>query len=526
MKHGFSVSCDPHYNSIRKEIVMILPRNFIRIFFCVLLFVLFAGCSGSSNPTTPNDLSSENRHGISVLPLGVSEVDEKGIPISGYGTLGIFEVSIDTQSMQAEINSLRNTSSTDVLEVVDITNFLLLSPCTDCVKIEGVEFNADGNVVVYIGIKHPFPPGNPLLPPTGRNRADLHVFNIEGLVVAEAASSVNFSMIGEIAGDFRLVNSDGYSPYLDNVLDDIFTTTASIHPYILHFDDYSSGNYDPLCPTGFQSVTDPPPSGYLVMAMGCDYDVQAYEFKLVPGENIDFIYAVGCTYAISAETKIQRFSPEYRIPQHLKKAASEVNIRIIENLLEEGDISSSATLAIDIVDLSHGVAIGDALDEMKADSSVGSVRIEVPGVATGVIDVPLNNTGGSGHDPSDPLTYTGTVTNSSDAATGMYLGLVKVSDTYPAGVNTLPILLGNDGIERVEPLEHPLVGLFAIPEFATYQVFEIEVYGEVNEKPVAILLPDDPEIFVNNPVNFDGTTSYDTDGTIVLYEFDYDWDGV
>ena len=98
---------------------MILPRNFIRIFFCVLLFVLFAGCSGLGNPTTTNDLSSENSHRISVLPLGVSEVDEKGIPISGYGTLGIFEVSIDTQSMQAEINSLRNTSSTDVLEVVD-----------------------------------------------------------------------------------------------------------------------------------------------------------------------------------------------------------------------------------------------------------------------------------------------------------------------------------------------------------------------------------------------------------------------
>ena len=31
---------------------------------------------------------------------------------------------------------------------------------------------------------------------------------------------------------------------------------------------------------GFESVTNPPPSGNLVMAMGCDYDVQDYKFNM------------------------------------------------------------------------------------------------------------------------------------------------------------------------------------------------------------------------------------------------------
>jgi hypothetical protein len=225
---------------------------------------------------------------------------------------------------------------------------------------------------------------------------------------------------------------------------------------------------------GFESVTTPPPSGNLVMAMGCDYDYQDYVFQL--DDRNDFIFAVGCTYAVSSATKNQRFSPEYRIPQHNKKAASEVNFEIISNDLKGEDVSSTAQIEIHVVDISHGVAVGNALDEMLADSSVNEIRIEIPGVT----DSPLVIDGssaisGTGHDSSDPLIYEGTITNTLGVLEGTYAGLIKVTDSYAPGQNASPLLNGMDGIERVSPIENPLAGLFDITEFATYQTFSIDV---------------------------------------------------
>lgn len=261
------------------------------------------------------------------------------------------------------------------------------------------------------------------------------------------------------------------------------------------------------------------------MAMGCDFDYQQYEFELTAGD-IDFIFAVGCTYAVSAASKGDRFTPEYRVPQHLKKAASEVRVRIVDNQLSGGVPTSFADLAIDVVDQSHGVSVGEGLDEMLADSSVGGITLDIPGVLSGTATVTLTNTGGTGHDSIDPLTYEITILNEQSAVTGMYSGLVKVMDSYASGLNQSPLLSGNDGIMRVGPANNPLEGLFAISEFATYQLFEIEIGGIPNDPPVADLQPDPVNIYEGNSVNFNATASNDPDGTIMLYEFDYDWDGV
>ena len=492
--------------------------------FCILA-ILAIGCSSNSNPVAPIESGYDQITKVNTFPLGVSDYNADGNPMNGYGVLGLFEFNVDIDSLTGEVQSLRSTSSAEVLEIVDITNFLTIAPCGDCVKLMGVELSSSGNVILKIGIKHPFAAGDSLKPVSGQNRADLHVFNVEGQVLIETLSTTFFSGIGDLVDDLHLVNSDGLSPYLDGVLDPIVPTTATVHPYKLHFDDYSAGNYDLMNPMGFQSVTSPPPSGNLVMAMGSDYDVQPYEFDLASG-NLDFVLAVGCTYGVSADSKMQRFSPEYRVPQHLKKAASEVSVRIVSNNLFDGNSSSTADLAIDIVDISHGVAVGQSMNEMLADSSVGGISIAIPGVLSAVASVPLTNTGGTGHDAADPLTFEITIQNEQSAAIGTYPGLVKVLDTYIPGQNLSPGLLGNDGIKRVDPAQNPLEGLFTIAEFATYQVFDIDVTGIPNDLPTAILLPDPVDIYVGQAVNFNGTTSTDTDGTITLYEFDYDWDAV
>ena len=496
----------------------------IRYPFLILLIISIGfifGCSNKGNPVTIQQ--GDQTHSSTDYPLvGVTDIFPDGSPYAGMATIGLFQIHLDPNDLSADLIRFRESSLNDVLEVVDITNFLQLTPCTDCVKIKSVSLNTDGNLIVSIGIKHPFEAGNPLNPVSGKNRADLHVFNVEGIIVSNAPAT-SFPLLGEAVADFSLLNADGYTDYLDSSLDKIFPTGATIHPYILHFDDYSAGNFSPSNPMGFKSVTYPPPSGNLVMAMGCDYNYQDYIFAL--DGKMDFVYAVGCTYAVSAASRNDRFHPEYRIPQHNKKAASEIDIAIISNDLKGKDASSTAQIQIRVVDINHGIPVGEALNEMLADSSVNSIIVEVPKVMSSPLNVNISSHTGSGHNPSDPLVYSATITNTAKADMGTYTGLVKVKDSYSPGQNSLPILGGMDGIKRVDPAINPLSGLFAISEFATYMVFKVDV-AISNNPPVAILKPDPASCQMGDRIDFDATDSYDPDGSITLYEFDFDWDGI
>ena len=503
-------------------------RNIYLFLSIAMIFALsILGCSQAGSPIISTDASVDISN-YNSLPVGVSDILPDGTPSSGMGALGLFELRIDPSTTEAELNSLRSSALTDVLETVDITNFLHLAPCTNCVKIKSVSLDSNGNIVVSIGIKHPFSAGDPLKPITGRNRADLHVFNVEGIVISSAPST-SFPSLGEKIAGFNLLNADGYTGYLDTAIDDFYPTDASIHPYITHFDDYSAGNFSASNAMGFASVTDPPPTGNLVMAMGCDYNFQDYVFRIDPSKPVDFIYAVGCTYALSAASKSQRFSPEYRVPQHNKKAASEVAVSIVDNHLKDGDTASTAGIEIRVVDISQGVSVGIELDEMLSDSSVANIMVEIPQVMTTPLIIPGGSpVSGTGHSPSDPLLYTGTITNTSSAVEGTYAGLVKVKDTYAPGQNVAPTLNGMDGIKRVEPGQIPTSGLFAIDEFATYQTFNIDVAIQ-NEEPICDLavvtaIPANGWD-IGTPVEFDASGSSDPDGDSLSYKWDFDGDG-
>ncbi len=467
------------------------------IFACLFVCVLFLlGCSSGNTPVVP-DNESIGLYSSSSLPVGVSSLFPDGSPAAGQGALGLFQVHIEENSLTGEMTSIRKASLTDVLEVVDITNFLQMAPCSDCAKLESISLDADGNLVVSIGIKHPFEAGDPLKPITGKNRGDLHVFNIEGTIVSDITGT-SFTGLCETTAGFTLVNADGYSGYLDGVLDDIYPTDATVHPYILHFDDYTAGNFDASNPMGFDSVTDPPPSGNLVMAMGCDYNYQDYVFSI--DGTFDFIYAVGCTYAVSSASKSERFSPEYRVPQHLKKAASEVSVEITRNELMAGSSTSDADIEVRVVDISHGVTVGEGIGEMLSASDVASVSIDIPSILA-TPAVITSATSGTGLDPADPLIFDFTITNEQTADSGTWFGLAKVSDSYAPEQNTNPLLGSMDGIKRVSPIDNPLTGLFAISEFATYQLFTIDVEFE-NEPPVVGAVDGCPAAIVGLPFTY------------------------
>jgi len=229
---------------------MIKLTQFLFITFLVSLFML--GCSSGSNSPVSNLDTSLEIDNVDSLPLWVSDSYSDGSPYAGMGVLGLFEISIDSEKEKADITSLRSGTLTDVLEVIDITNFMTLFPCVDCVSLKGIGFDANNNVILTIGIKHPFPAGNPADPISGKNRADLHVFNVEGIVISDVLGTF-FDTLDELIPGFRLLNADGYTGYLDESIDSFYLTLPTIHPYITHFDVYSQGNFDASNPTPSQA---------------------------------------------------------------------------------------------------------------------------------------------------------------------------------------------------------------------------------------------------------------------------------
>ena len=450
-----------------------------------LAFMLLASCS-TGVPTSPPDSTSYSSEYIS--PLLVSSRDMNGNPVDGTGILGAFFLHIETDPLSCELTPVRKAGITDSLEVIDITNFLSLVPCKDCINIRNIGMNDDEQIVMSIGIKHPFDIGNPLEPITGKNRIDLHVFNIEGIMVLKGGTSGTIEFAdNKIIKPGTLANPSGYTSYLDTYLDNIMPTTANLHPYILHFDAYHNGNYMPgFFETGFSDVYHP--TGNLVMAQGSDYSYKDYILDLELGYSYNYLFAVGCSYGVSAFDYTERFLPKYRIPQFNKKAASEVFVSVTNNQMLEGNTSGTANVQVKVLDMSHGVEVGDSLGQMSHDSSVSRIIVEVPDIMTlPIVEENPVEVGGDPRDPTDPLLYEFTITNELDAACGIYTGLVTVEDSFPTGTNTHPFLEQHDAAHSVPVGYSALTGLFDISKFATYQVFEYEILPSMTFELLALM---------------------------------------
>jgi len=500
-----------------------------KIVFSLFLCLIFSvGCSSSQNPFDP--FSSNNHTIFPVQPIvGVTEIADDGMPSEGMGLLGLFSITVNTNTLEAEILSLRQSKTTDFLEVVDITNFLTSMPCIDCVKLISVGLDDLNRVVLRIGIKHPFPAGNPNYPITGKNRADLHVFNVEGIVVSNS-HGLSFNGLSETVADLDILNIDGYTGYLDESLDRIYPTEATIHPYRTFFTDYGKGNFDKNNPFGFESVTSPPPDGWLVMPMGSNFNYKDYTFDIP--EPVNFIFAVGCSYGISTVSKWQRFEPDYRCPQFNKKAASLVASEIETNYLKAGNTSSEATMLIEVVDVNHRISEGSEKDQMLHESKIKSIQVEISGITAHPVDVDLSDPYGTGSNDFNPLVYDDIViTNELGALEGEYTGLIKVTDSYPVHSNSQSNVMPFDGISRVQPGDNPLNGLFLIDEFATFRTFKIKVYPETGCGGTTgdIIQPPDTLYGVaeHDWVYFEWQAQSSNGGEpIGYYDIDVDYDGV
>ena len=96
----------------------------IYTFIFLILLTLIFGCSSSNSVISPKPDTNPVNSAIYL--------------VDGTNSLGLFNLHVNPEELTAELIPLRESSLIDTLEVVDITNFLLLAPCSDCAKINSV----------------------------------------------------------------------------------------------------------------------------------------------------------------------------------------------------------------------------------------------------------------------------------------------------------------------------------------------------------------------------------------------------
>ncbi len=495
-----------------------------------LIFILLAaGCSSSKsgNPISPSS-DFNQLESISEIPSAIRTGAN-----SYMGMFGLYDLSINPAGNHAEIVPLRLSETLGEQYVVDIVSFLNISPCTDCVRIMGIELEPDGTITVNIGIRHPFPLPVDMDNPQNNERLDLHIFDVQGILVLDGdfefpltVSDINADCIYEesvVSSRDILRNADGYTSIFDSFYDTIFPTTSNIHPFKLFARDGSEGNYnpdyDPL--NGFPFLDNP--TGHNVFRQACPGYIVGYNFALTPGINYNFLFALSASYGHAGQGKGtelgKRNNPRYFLPEFNRKEPWMVTCEITNSNLAGHTPSSYADLDIKIRDWQNNLTMNPAFDFMTSslrsisrESSIRNVTLEVPGMSLMLNEYTLPVPTGNGSDTS-PLRYQLRIYNEGLVPEGIYHGLVTARDDLEGTVLSI-------GIERDG------VTIFPVNDFSTYQVFTLNV-APADFPPVSIIttIPDPPAILeTNQPITFDGSLSTD-DGTIMSYEWDFDYNG-
>ncbi len=406
---------------------------------------------------------------------------------TGYGSMGTYYVSIDTDGLTGEMTPIRNVEAVGDAFIVDITNFLNGSPCGDCFKMESIQLNSVGEILIDFSLRHPF--GLPTnRPPADDERLDLHVFDTQAIFFFEdSGNAVTFpqissSVLGPLGGAEIMESDnsgfwasqdwDGATNHFDDYVDGFWQTNSNLHPYLMFFEDSSRGNVDASDPNGITNLFNP--SGHNVFPQGGGPDHQTVNFGSQTGGDMGFIVVISSAYGQSARLwgneLGRRGNPVYMLPEFNRKEPWKVDVHIPadKDMLSSGDTESSSLLQVYVYDWQHdyGTVVGDydplidPKDSLRRASRVKGVYAEIPGVSN--IDYAMEPVSGTGWG-DDPLCYNVWVKNDLAALENQYLGMVGVTDDLH-GTN-----LENYGVERDG------ITLFDMNQFVTYAMFNINV---------------------------------------------------
>ena len=457
----------------------------------VAMFLLMNCSSGKSFPVAA-DL--KNTHEVSKPTVSRPIIGFDGT--SATGLMGAYSLNLSNNKNDAELTSLRTSNLGESYTVAGDPFFTSL-PCVDCLKIKSIGLDPDENIILKFSIKHPYQKGNPSLPPSGKNRLDLDIFDVAMIVAPQNSTPNHYTQIGIDIYTDLVMNADGYTPEMGNVLLD-----DSVLPYVICYEDSSNNRFE----------------------MG--KNEQEFDVMFTGSEHA-FILYLTMAYGTSAVFE-DRLVPEYYIPEFNRKQAWKVDVipPPLNQTWNAIDTTTERIVSINVYDWNHGVDIAPVFpdplnkDQIRLLSDITSVFVEIPGMTNTLVEATSTDTETNGWD--DPITYTAAIANENGLPGGEYTGLVKVLDSRQPGT-------GMDYDTLINTPDGKNLEWYLVPEFATYQTFtaiiQSSICGPVTGEIISPACPVE-DVCTGSTVDFTVIASSDNGGDpIILYEADWDYDG-
>jgi uncharacterized delta-60 repeat protein len=365
------------------------------LFFGLLLLI---GCSSGNPATTPND--------------GISQ----STAISSSSILGAYNLIIDSSSMSAEMTPVR-IPSIGQSWTLSGRSFFNTFPCQNCFQISGLGYE-DGLLAVDFTINHPFPKGNLMEPPSGRNRLDLDLFDLACVIAPESQTPAHFSLANFNVYDDYISNPDGFTTELSMLALDM-----SAMPYKLVIDD---------------SMSIPPSNTFNKFEMESGKNFQM-KFRVEPGETLVFDLYLTFGYGASADFE-SRLNPVYYNPEFNRKSSWKVTVTPPNgteppeqgNTWDNTNSTTTYDVTVKVYDWQIGANVNQMLtnpSDVYAASEIDHIAVEIPGMTDTLKQVGGDSyaPGGTGM-PDSPLVYNVPIANENHLAPGEYVGLVIVYD--------------------------------------------------------------------------------------------------
>jgi hypothetical protein len=484
------------------------------IFLGLVALLILAACSNNSNPVSLGSLDENLKPG----QPSISESNYLDEGVNQYrGVFGAWKVIIDPDTLTAEIEPARNAEAIGLIVDADLSQFLTVSPCHNCLRIASVQMDPGSGLVLGIGMRHPFT--------NAAARPDLHGFDVRLIFVLDDAYGSTWDDVMVMPPDgievpvehtySTVLNADGFTSHWDNLVTDSryfqngSDVPGNINPFIRYFEDFSDAGFDPSSPTGHN-----------VMRTGSDFETQ---YAVIGGETVMSgipIYLIADVAYGQSAVFANRNNPQYYLPAFHRTEPWRMEYWIENNFLDFADPTSTVDVVVQVFDWQQGATVDPGypnpanLSGIPESSNVLRVELSVPHIQDDPIVVTANE-GGTGR-PSDPLQYRLTVTNQ-NLSSGSTTGLLAIRDELYGHTGRLPIPDSPAGFpySTLDILDYSYYQLVKI-NYPDSRPYNYNGEFEINESEF---------IAYGGNTELNGRFFMDPGGRNFQYTWDYNYDG-